>query len=257
MQINHELHKTQLQSYFDGEGFARWKLIYGEGPISGVRKSVREGHGRVVAQTLTWLGETRRHGDGETQKHGDSTISSFPLSPSPHLPVSPSPRLNSILDAGCGTGMLTLALAQQGWDVTAVDIAPQMVAATAAAAQAAGLHVHMVTGDLEVVEGAFDAVVCLDVLIHYPAELFVPMLTGLAARTRGPLVFTYSPREPLLAALHWVGGRFPKPQRRTEIQMLPSSLVAGTLAQAGMHIRRETRVSAGFYHVALVEAERD
>ena len=236
MQVDNIQHKQQLLRYFDGEGFGRWQQIYGETPLSGVRASVREGHSRVVALALDWLGAAR-HGDTPNKN-------SLPLSSS------------RILDAGCGTGLLTLALARRGWNVTAVDIAPNMVEATRAAAQAAELNVHTLVGDLETAEGAFDAVACLDVLIHYPAELFVPMLTSLAARTRGPLVFTYAPHEPLLAALHWVGGLFPKPQRRTTVQMIPRDLVAKTLAQAGMQIRREQRVSVGFYHVALVEAQR-
>lgn len=219
-------HKQQLQNYFDGEGFTRWQHIYGEAPITGVRKSVREGHARVVEHALASLG---------------------PLSNA------------HILDAGCGTGMLTLALAQQGHRVTAVDIAPQMVDATMTRLQQAGLaeRVRYMTSDLEMVKGEFDAVVCLDVLIHYPASLFAPMISKLAGMSRGPLVFTYAPREPLLAALHWVGGKFPKPQRRTEIQMIPDTFVRESLAKAGMRVRRSERVSVGFYHVALIEAVRD
>ena len=239
MQVDNAQHKQQLLSYFDGEGFGRWQQIYGEGPISGVRASVREGHSRVVAMALDWLadGGTRQSRQKDEQEATDAP---------------------TVLDAGCGTGLLTLALARRGWQVTAVDLAPQMAAATAAAVQAAGIveRVDCSAGDLDAVKATFDAVACLDVLIHYPAAQFGPMLTRLAARSRGPLVFSYAPREPLLAGLHWVGGLFPKPQRRTTVQMIPRELVAATLAQAGMQIRREQRVSVGFYHVALVEAGR-
>ena len=35
-----------------------------------------------------------------------------------------------MLDAGCGAGLATLALAQQGYEVEAIDAAPSMVAMT-------------------------------------------------------------------------------------------------------------------------------
>ena len=66
----------------------------------------------------------------------------------------------------------------------------------------------------------------------------------------------YAPREPVLAALHWLGGRFPRGERRTDIQMIPEPFVRATLAAAGMQVVRQARVSRGFYHVTLLEARR-
>ena len=79
------------------------------------------------------------------------------------------------------------------------------------------------------------------------------MLLG-GAGVRGPLLLTYAPSEPVLAALHWLGGRFPKGERRTDIQMIPARFVGETLAQAGMTVYRQARISRGFYHVTLLEA---
>ena len=207
-----------------------------------MRATIRKGHTQMLALALDWLDEgTGDRGQG-TGDRGQGT----------------GDRNRHVLDAGCGTGLLTLALARRGYAVTAIDIAPQMAAAVRAQADAAGLggQVQSSSGDLETVSGMFDAVACLDVLIHYPSAMFAPMLTRLASMTRGPLVFTYAPHEPLLAALHWVGGRFPKGQRRTDIQMIRAQFVEQTLAAAGMRIRRTERISAGFYYVALVEAEQ-
>jgi magnesium-protoporphyrin O-methyltransferase len=161
-----------------------------------------------------------------------------------------------VLDAGCGTGLFSLALARRGFDITALDIAPQMVAATREQARAAGLaeRVTCSSGDLESASGSFDAVVCFDVLVHYPRASFAQLCTHLASLTRGPLLMTYAPREPVLAALHWLGGRFPRGQRRTDIQMIPEPFVRATLAAAGMRVTRQARVSRGFYHVTLLEA---
>lgn len=226
-------HKTTLQEYFDGQGFERWSSIYGDGEVSGVRRTIREGHIRMLALAEAWMAA--------------------------HLAVAKDTgAVPTALDAGCGTGLLSVALAQGGSHVTAVDIAPQMADATSARAQDHGVadRVHAGASDLHATSGRFDAVACLDVLVHYPQPAFADLLGHLADRAERTLVFTYAPHKPLLAALHWVGGRFPKGQRRTEIQMIRASEVAATLIAHGMTIQRSARISHGFYHVTLVEACR-
>lgn len=219
-------HKDRLRSYFNGVGFERWNAIYGEGELSSVRRSIREGHTLMLQQVEHWIDEQA-------------------------LPAGAR-----ILDAGCGTGLCSVAMARRGLRVTAVDIAPQMVHATAQRARAAGVaaQLDLVAGDLESVHGSYDAVICLDVLIHYPRPAFAQLCNHLASLSRGVFIFTYAPHNPLLAAMHWVGGFFPKSQRRTDIQMIPERFVARSLDAAGMQVRRSLRVSKGFYHVALSEA---
>lgn len=220
-------HKAQLQHYFDGVGFERWSAIYGQGPVSRIRRTVREGHELMLNQASTWLLESRTGG--------------------------------ALLDAGCGTGLFSVAMAQQGFEVTAIDVAPRMVQAARATAQHEGVadQIRFFQGDIESVSDQFEAVVCFDVLVHYPQGAFETLCTFLAERCNGPLIFTYAPYNRFLAGLHWLGGWFPKNHRRTEIQMTPDSVVAGALAAAGMHVRRTADISHGFYHVKLLEAARD
>jgi magnesium-protoporphyrin O-methyltransferase len=162
------------------------------------------------------------------------------------------------LDAGCGTGLFSMILARHGFTVLAADIAPHMVEATAAAAEAAGLSERLSTrvSDLDDLSGRYNLVSCFDVLIHYPPDAFVPMLTRLIELCEGTLLFTYAPYSPFLAAMHRIGGIFPRSQRRTTIEMIPDAIVKSTLASAGLAIRRTQRVSSGFYHVTLVQAQR-
>ncbi len=218
------MNKTRLQTYFNGQGFERWSAIYGDGELSAVRRSIRAGHAQMLNTAVAWLTAQ---------------------------PATAQP----ILDAGCGTGLLSCALATRGFRVRAVDLAPQMAAATARAAAAAGVGalVQAEADDLELVQGRFAAVACLDVLIHYPQDGFASMIAHLASLSDGPLVFTYAPHEPLLAALHRIGKHFPQGQRHTNITMLRDTFVAGVLAEHGRRIRRSERVSKGFYHVTLVE----
>jgi magnesium-protoporphyrin O-methyltransferase len=217
-------HNARLRAYFNGAGFERWSAIYGDAQLSAVRRAIRSGHSAMLAEAAGWL----------------------------------PPTVSSALDVGCGTGLFSLTLAQRGADVLAVDLAPQMVAATAAAAAAAGLseRVRSEEAAIDELAGSFDLVVCFDVLIHYPPELFVPLLRHLASLTKRTLLFTFAPATPLLAALHRIGGMFPRSERRTAIQLIPEPLVRTTLHNCGLRVGRTKRISSGFYHVALVEAMR-
>jgi len=64
------------------------------------------------------------------------------------------------LDIGCGAGTDSVYLAQQGWDVTALDFIPKALEFTQARAAAAGVSVTPVEADITTweVPGAFDVV---------------------------------------------------------------------------------------------------
>lgn len=65
-----------------------------------------------------------------------------------------------VLDVGAGTGFLTLHLASLGYRVTALDLAPTMLAELRRKAEAAGSEVDVVEGPADQpVDGPFDAVV--------------------------------------------------------------------------------------------------
>lgn len=53
-----------------------------------------------------------------------------------------------VLDLGCGTGTNSVWLAQQGFEVTGVDVAPLAVEQAEARAQAAGVQVHFLVADV-------------------------------------------------------------------------------------------------------------
>lgn len=221
-------HKAQLRDYFDGTGFDRWSAIYrGDEALSYIRRTVQIGHAQMLATAQRWLLEACVTG--------------------------------TVLDAGCGTGLFSISMAGRGFEVTAADMSPRMVAATCDGAVQAGVgeRVTCLQSDVESVCGAFDAVACFDVLVHYPRELFAPICTHLAQQAQKTFLMTYAPYSRSMAALHWIGGFFPQGQRRTEIQMIPDAVVEAALAQAGMRVRRTAKISHGFYHVTLLQAVRD
>ncbi|MDD4254481.1 MAG: class I SAM-dependent methyltransferase [Methanofollis sp.] len=75
-----------------------------------------------------------------------------------------------VLDAGCGTGHMTLDLLHRGYDVTAIDCSPDLIHLVERSAKNHGYNVK--TSQLNVEdcsrfgENTFDTIVCLDVLEH-------------------------------------------------------------------------------------------
>src|SRR5438105_9122182 len=73
-----------------------------------------------------------------------------------HLPRAPA----AVLDAGAGTGAMSLLLAELGHDVTALDISAQMLERAQEKAAARGLRLRTVVGAAdEPPDGPFEAVV--------------------------------------------------------------------------------------------------
>jgi magnesium-protoporphyrin O-methyltransferase len=226
--FNVEEHKKMLQSYFNGQGFQRWASIYGDDKLSTVRSTVRQGHAVMMDKAFEWL-----------QKTG-------------------LPKGSKILDAGCGTGLFTIRLAKNGYRVKAADIAEQMVNKTREDAEQAGVagNVEFEVSSIESVSGTFDAVVCFDVLIHYPAAGFAHAFRNLSKLTKGPMIFTYAPFNNILAFQHWIGGFFPKKERRTTIQMIKDEEMKRVLSELGLRIVNQQKISFGFYHTMLMQVDR-
>jgi SAM-dependent methyltransferase len=73
-----------------------------------------------------------------------------------HLPEPPA----SVLDVGAGTGAIGLLAAELGYDVTALDLSPNMLARANLKAEARGLRIRTIVGPAtEPPDGPFDAVV--------------------------------------------------------------------------------------------------
>jgi SAM-dependent methyltransferase len=75
------------------------------------------------------------------------------------------PRPGSLLDLGCGTGRLLLALAKKGWHTVGVDLSPEMLRVAADKAVLANLAVDLLRAnivDLDCLDDkTFDCVACL------------------------------------------------------------------------------------------------
>lgn len=73
----------------------------------------------------------------------------------------------SALDVGCGAGLLCEPLARLGAEVTGVDAAPENVAAAAAHAEAGGLDIRYMAGEIGTLDiGSFDLLTSMEVIEH-------------------------------------------------------------------------------------------
>lgn len=214
--------RDEIQTYFDRTALDAWKRLVSTEKVSGVRATVRAGRDAMRQSILD-----RFAGD----------LSGW-----------------RILDAGCGAGPLAIELAHRGADVLGVDLSPQMIdhANEALPAIRNGGSVRLTAGDMLAPEhGDFDAVVSMDALIHYSGEEAAAAIAGLAQRTSRKMVFTLAPRTGLLAAMHKLGGLFPRSDRSPSIHpvvidRLMSRILAGEDMQDWSR-GETTRISSGFY----------
>lgn len=223
--------RGQLEDYFDRTAVQAWARLTSDAPVGRIRATVRAGRDRMRHTLLDWL------------------------------PADLDGR--RLLDAGCGTGALSIEAARRGARVVAIDLSPRLVglARERLAADPAGRNIEFRVGDLlDESPGRFDHVVAMDSLIHYRAADIVRVLSGLAARTDGSLLFTFAPRTTALALMHAVGRLFPRGDRAPAIEPVAEATLRRLLAlepcldawQAG----RSTRIASGFYTSQALELVR-
>lgn len=206
--------RDRVEDYFDRSATTVWERLTSDAPVSRIRQTVREGRDRMRAIMLSRL-------------PGDL-------------------RGCRVLDAGCGTGLMTAELAARGADVVAVDISPQLIAiAEARLTEDLKPRVTFAAGDMTCAShGRFDFVMAMDSLIYYRTGDIADALAKVGARTADRVVFTVAPRTPFLMTFFTLGKAFPRADRSPT--MIPQDWRHLT-AQTGGKVSRVERVSRGFY----------
>jgi len=223
--------KAVVEKYFNGEGFERWNKIYGEtADINPVQKDIRVGHAQTVDKILAWL---------------DASVVAG----------------KKVCDAGCGTGNLSIPLASRGALVSGSDISNAMVMEAARRAELALPKAPALqemprfdTCDLEKLQGDFDCVCCVDVLIHYPPEKLTAMVGHLASLSKDRVVLSFAPKTWYYTLLKRVGELFPGKSKTTRAYLHEEEVVEEALRKAGFEVVRREMTATSFYFSRLMEA---
>ena len=214
--MTYDATRQRVEHYFDRTATRAWERLTSDAPVSRIRETVRQGRDRMRARLL---GALPRDLTGLR-----------------------------VLDAGCGTGLLTADLAARGALVTAVDISPALIDIAQRRLPAhLAPRVTFARGDmLSAHLGQFDHVVAMDSLIYYTGADIHDALAALSQRTRGSVVFTVAPRTPLLMTMWYAGKLFPRSDRSPVMIPHAPAVLARTVAPAGT-LRDLGRISSGFY----------
>lgn len=220
--------RGDLQTYFDRTAADAWKALTSDAPVSRIRATVRAGRAEMFDTLLSWLPQTMAG--------------------------------LRVLDAGCGTGTLAIALARRGAQVLATDVSPTLVSL----AKERNRHavergvVNFAVGDmLDPHHGEFDYVVAMDSLIHYDGVDIAKALATLAERTKRSILFTLAPRTPALSIMHTIGKLFPQKDRSPAIipitrHTLESNMEAHPQLR-NWRISQTAIISRGFYKSMAME----
>jgi 2-polyprenyl-6-hydroxyphenyl methylase / 3-demethylubiquinone-9 3-methyltransferase len=145
----------------------------------------------------------------------------------------------SVLDVGCGAGLMCEPLARMGGAVTGVDAAPENIAVAADHAKKQCLTINYRCADVATLSGQFDLVTSMEVVEHVtdPAG-FIAALASLLA-PGGLMILSTPNRTPLSRlALITVGeglGQIPKGTHNWSQFLTPDELIA-LLEAAGMSV---------------------
>ena len=222
--------RDQVESYFDRTAADAWKRLTSDAPVSGIRATVRAGRDRMRATLLDWL------------------------------PADLSGK--RLLDAGCGTGLLSVEAARRGAEVYAVDLSPTLIAhAREHLPDDLPGRIEFAVGDMLAPEqGDFDHIVAMDSIIHYEPDDALDVIAGFAERARVSVLFTFAPRTPALALMHAVGQFFPRSDRSPAIIPIAEKAMRARIQGAqrfeGWEIGRCERVAQGFYTSQALELRR-
>ncbi len=140
-----------------------------------------------------------------------------------------------VLDVGCGAGLLSEALAREGANVTAIDLAPDLIKIAKLHRLESGVEVDYrlsaVEALAEEMPASFDAIACMEMLEHVPDPAAVIVACATLLKPGGRLFLSTLNRTPAAFALAIVGAEYvarilPKGTHQYRDFIKPSELAA-------------------------------
>ncbi|GBC59741.1 bifunctional 3-demethylubiquinol 3-O-methyltrans ferase/2-polyprenyl-6-hydroxyphenol methylase [Desulfonema ishimotonii] len=151
----------------------------------------------------------------------------------------------TVLDVGCGGGILSEAMAACGARVTGIDMGKEMLAAAALHARESGYAIdycHMSAEEMAARHpGAFDVVTCMELLEHVPDPASVVRACGQMVRPGGSVFFATLNRNFKSFVFAIIGAEYvlrllaPRTHRHSKF-VRPAEL-AGWGSRAGLSVR--------------------
>ena len=142
MQNTYLAKRARLENYFNEVSSDAWDKLTSNEPVSFVRQLVRKGREKMQAAIIEKLPKDLRG--------------------------------TRILDAGCGTGVLSRMLDEKGAEVVGVDISEKLIE-VAKDRSNLNKNIEYFAGDMkEQSFGNFDYIIAMDSLIHYPLKMSYP-----------------------------------------------------------------------------------
>ena len=220
--------RGELETYFDRTAVDAWAKLTSDVPVGRIRATVRAGRDEMRNTLLSWLPQNMNGA--------------------------------RLLDAGCGTGALSIEAARRGASVVAIDLSPTLVsvARERLPSDLGGSTIEFRSGDmLDPKLGRFDFVVAMDSLIHYRPADICRIMAVLAERTAAAMLVTFAPKTPALTVMHAVGRLFPRGDRAPAIEPVAEQKLRRLLmADEGFErweLGRSHRVARGFYKSQALE----
>lgn len=228
--FRYQKRRGELEEYFDRTAVEAWAKLTSDAPVSGIRATVRAGRDQMRTTLLNRLPDDLKG--------------------------------RRILDAGCGTGALSVELAKRGAHVIAIDLSPNLIelAKERYEANLSG-SIEFYAGDmLDPSHGFFDYVVCMDSVIHYHCTDTVEVLAKLAQNTQEKIIFTFAPSNFMLEMMIRVGKVFPRKDRSPTIVPIAEKTIMTAIEEhdqlASWKIGFTQKISSSFYKSQAMEIYR-
>lgn len=139
----------------------------------------------------------------------------------------------------------------------ASDISKSMTQEAAERAKADRIkNVEFKVSDMEKLDGTYNTVTCIDVMIHYPTDKIDDIIGHLGSLASDRLIISFAPKNIFYSLLKKVGELFPGKSKTTRAYLHPEENVVSALKKAGFAVNRAEMTSTKFYFSRLLEAVR-